>query len=79
MSLFYRAAEPNKQYLTYDRHSQLNKLVTDLNLVIKVAVRNANYGRTYGNVVFVPISDLFGGHRFCETGTVEPDNQTLNT
>ncbi|KAK3901862.1 SGNH hydrolase-type esterase domain-containing protein [Staphylotrichum tortipilum] len=76
---FWGFAEPNKQYLTVERRKQLNKLVSDMNNVVKAAAETVSKASTFGQVVFVSIDELFEGHRFCEPGVTEPNNKTPNT
>ncbi|KAK4099834.1 SGNH hydrolase, partial [Parathielavia hyrcaniae] len=76
---FWGLLEPNKQYLTVGRRQALNKLVTDMNEVVKAAAETVSKESEFGQVVFVPIDDLFEGHRFCEPGATEPDNKNPNT
>ncbi len=60
------------QNLTQELRTQLNSLTTDLNTRIQSIVA-ANPG-----VVFVNYDAAFEGHRFCEEGVIEPDNQNPN-
>ncbi|KAJ4293023.1 hypothetical protein N0V88_005687 [Collariella sp. IMI 366227] len=76
---FWGLVEPKKQYLTVERRKALNKLVTDMNNVVKAAAETVSRDSLFGQVVFVSIDELFEGHRFCEQGVNEPDNKTPNT
>ncbi|KAL8772549.1 MAG: hypothetical protein Q9209_002210 [Squamulea sp. 1 TL-2023] len=56
--------------LTKDLRRKLNKLARDLNSQIKAAVDN---NKQWG-VTFVDYDAQFEGHRYCEDGVTEPDN-----
>ena len=53
------------QALTQNLRRQLNQLAKDLNAGIEAAVTRAA-ATNPGSVTFVPIDDLFEGHRFCD-------------
>ncbi|KAK4118392.1 SGNH hydrolase [Parathielavia appendiculata] len=76
---FWGLLEPNKQYLTVERRKALNKLVSDMNEVVKAAAEKVSRESEFGQVVFVPIDELFEGHRFCEPDVKEPDNKNPNS
>lgn len=60
--------------LTRNLRRRLNRLVTDLNVRLLDIVEEFNQeaGRTL--VTFVDYNKDFDGHRFCEVGVIEPDN-----
>ncbi|KAL8784301.1 MAG: hypothetical protein Q9213_004059 [Squamulea squamosa] len=62
------------QKLTKDLRQKLNKLARDLNNKIKAVVDN---NKQWG-VVYVDYDAQFDGHRYCEDGITEPDNNNPN-
>lgn len=74
-SFGFWAANP----LTWDKRSTINELVVAMNDKIEEAVANVNANHNVERVLFVNPDAAFEGHRFCEFGTNEPDNQTPNT
>ena len=58
--------------LQQELRTQLNLLVSDVNALLQAIVKS-NPG-----VMFADIDPLFEGHRFCEPGVTEPDNNNPN-
>ena len=63
-------------YLTEDLRNSLNQIALDLNTGIQAAVLRAAT-LAPGQVIYVPIDDLYNGHRFCDR--TEPNSQDPDT
>jgi hypothetical protein len=60
--------------LTRKLRRNLNRLVTNLNARLAGIVKDFNTGAGRVAVIFVDYNKDFDGHRFCEVGVTEPDN-----
>ena len=72
--------EKGQPWLTKALRKQMNDVVVALNTMLNhvTASVNAHYSNTR-RVVFVDPNPAYDGHRWCEDGVYEPDNDRLNT
>ena len=72
--------EQGQPWLTTTLRMQLNDVVVALNTMLSHAADSVNafYANTE-KVVFVDPNPAYAGHRWCEDGVYEPDNDRLDT
>lgn len=72
--------EKGQPWLTRDLRTQLNDIVLDLNTMLGHVAKSVNeYYANAQKVVFVDPNSAFAGHRWCEDGVYEPNNDRLDT
>lgn len=72
--------ETGQPWLTTGLRAQLNGVVLALNAVLKETAEfiNVHYANTE-RVIFVDPNSAYAGHRWCEEGVYEPDDDRLDT
>lgn len=72
--------EKGQPWLTTALRTQLNDVVVALNIMLSHITDSVNnhYANTQ-RVVFVDPNPAYTGHRWCEEGVYEPDNERLDT
>ena len=72
--------EKGQPWLTTALRTQLNDVVVALNMMLSHITNSVNndYANTQ-RVVFVDPNPAYTGHRWCEEGVYEPDNERLDT
>ena len=72
--------EKGQPWLTTALRKQLNDVVVTLNTLLSHAADSVNaYHANMEKVVFVNPNLAYAGHRWCEEGVYEPDNDRLDT
>ena len=72
--------ETGQPFLTKALRTQLNNIVTALNTELKRVSESVNaHFADAQRVVFVDPNPAFAGHRWCEDGVYEPDNERPDT
>ena len=72
--------EEGQPWLTKALRAQLNDVVKTLNTMLGEVAHSVNtYYATAQRVVFVDPNAAYAGHRWCEDGVYEPDNDRLDT
>lgn len=72
--------EKAQPFLTRELRKQLNDVVITLNAMLSHVVESVNtYYTDSQRVVFIDPNPAFKGHRWCEEGVYEPDNDRLDT
>ena len=72
--------EEGQPFLTMALRKQLNDVVTALNEVLSQIVNSVNTNCADAQkVIFVDPNPAYVGHRWCEDGVYEPDNDRLDT
>ena len=72
--------ETGQPFLTKIMRKQLNDVVTALNDMLKDVAKLVNDDHPiFPKVVFVDPNPAYAGHRWCEDGVYEPDNDRLDT
>ncbi|KAJ5827408.1 hypothetical protein N7447_004171 [Penicillium robsamsonii] len=66
-------------WLTTSLRTEMNDLVKSLNKVIEAAVLDANKLVSRNVTHFVDVDPRFEGHRWCESGVIEPDPSHMST
>ena len=72
--------EQSGPFLTTKLRQQLNDVVRDLNKMLRSVADSVNaiYNQSQ-RVIFVDPNPAYAGHRWCEDGVYEPDNDRLDT
>lgn len=72
--------EKGQPWLTTALRTQLNDVVVALNMMLSRITDSVNaYYANNQRVVFVDPNPAYAGHRWCEDGVYEPDNDRLDT
>ena len=72
--------EKGQPWLTTALRTRLNDVVVALNIILSHITDSVNnYYANIQRVVFVDPNPAYAGHRWCEEGIYEPDNERLDT